>query len=360
MKFFLLVAILFSQSIFLAFSKDKEAVRLSVAGLAHGHSHWIFNDLGNEARLVGIFEPDEALKNQFKDQYDLEEELFFNSLEELLEKTDAEGVLAFGPIADHIEVVKAAAPLGIHVMVEKPLALNIEEARKMADLANKHGIHLLTNYETSWYPSTRESIKLLRDQQEELGQIRKAVFHHGHQGPKEIGVGEEFLAWLTDPTKSGGGALMDFGCYGANIMTVLMNGERPTSVTAITQTFKPETYEQVEDEATIILTYPSSQAIIQASWNWPISRKDMEIYTQKSQLIIPGPNQLILQSSSMDETIILDNESENPFSYFAKVIRKEITPAPFSLYSIENNLIVMEILSAARESAEKGTTIQMK
>ena len=88
----------------------------------------------------------------------------------------------------------------------------------------------------------------------------------------------EFLSWLTDPKLNGAGALFDFGCYGAGLMTWLMNGEKPLTVTAVTQQIKPEIYPKVDDEATIIITYPKAQAIIQASWNWPFDRKDMEVY----------------------------------------------------------------------------------
>jgi predicted dehydrogenase len=57
-----------------------------------------------------------------------------------------------------------------------------------------------------------------------------------------------------------------------------MDGQRPQTVTAVTQQLKPEIYSRVDDEATIILTYPRTQAIVQASWNWPFGRKDMEVY----------------------------------------------------------------------------------
>ena len=49
----------------------------------------------------------------------------------------------------------------------------------------------------------------------------------GHRGPKEINVQPEFFGWLTDPVKNGGGALFDFGCYGANLMTWMMDNQRP-------------------------------------------------------------------------------------------------------------------------------------
>ena len=63
---------------------------------------------------------------------------------------------------------------------------------------------------------------------------------------------------------NGGGAVVDFGCYGANLITWLMDGIEPMTVTAVLQTLKPEIYERVDD-ATVIVTYPHAQEIIQGS-----------------------------------------------------------------------------------------------
>ena len=95
------------------------------------------------------------------------------------------------------------------------------------------------NYETTWYPANHAAYALAKAEKA-VGAIRKVVVHAGHRGPKEIGVQPEFLAWLTDPEKNGAGALFDFGCYGANLMTWLMDDARPVSVTAVTQRIKPE------------------------------------------------------------------------------------------------------------------------
>ncbi len=72
----------------------------------------------------------------------------------MLDKIKPEAVVAFGSIFDHLAVIEACAPRGIHVMVEKPLAVNMQHANRMAELAEKHHIFLLTDYETSWYPTT--------------------------------------------------------------------------------------------------------------------------------------------------------------------------------------------------------------
>jgi predicted dehydrogenase len=216
------------------------------------------------------------------------------------------------------------------------------------------------NYETTWYPSNHAAYALAR-QEKALGEIRKVVVHDGHKGPKEIGVQPEFLAWLTDPEKNGAGALFDFGCYGANLMTWLMDDARPTSVTAVARQFKPEIYNRVDDEATIILEYPGAQAIIQASWNWPFDRKDMEVYGSTGQVLTVGPAGLRVRLPGRPEETRqappLTPPRDDFLRYFAAVVRGEIRPSGLS--SLKNNLIVTEILDAARRSAATGATVRL-
>jgi predicted dehydrogenase len=341
-------------------------VKVVVAGTSHGHSGWILNQLDRpEMQVIGIYEPDLQLVEKQSAKYKIPKELFYTDLKSALNQLKPEAVLAFGSIKEHLEVVEIAAPLGIHIMVEKPLAANLEDAIKMKQLADKHNVLLLTNYETSWYPSTAESFSLARDSQF-VGQIRKVVFHHGHQGPKEIGVGDEFFKWLTDPVLNGGGALMDFGCYGANLATHLLNGMEPLSVTAVTNQFKPHIYPKVDDDATIIINYPTLQVIIQASWNWTFNRKDMEIYGDKAAIFALNANKMRFRDNkngSEKEKIVTDKDISvytNPFTYLHAVLRGKEKPEPFGLYTLENNIIVNRILEAAKISAATGKTVQMK
>ena len=341
----------------------QKPVRLAVAGITHGHVPWI---LGRKEKgdvvLVGVYEKDVALSRKYAAQFGLDTALFYTDLNRMLQVVKPEAVVAFGSTYEHLSVVEACAPKGIHVMVEKPLATTLAQAKKMETLARQHNIHLLTNYETSWYASTEKTYQLVRDSNL-VGNLTKAVFHHGHQGPQKIGVNKEFLAWLTDPVQNGGGALMDFGCYGANIMTYLMQGAEPLSVTAVTQRFQPSLYPRVEDEATIIVTYPHTQAIIQASWNWPFNRKDMEIYGDSGYVITRDDTYMRAKSKCEERQLtIRANEMgvyQDPFSYFADVIRDRIKVAPDSLYALPNNVMVVRILEAALQSAKTGKTIEL-
>jgi predicted dehydrogenase len=187
------------------------------------------------------------------------------------------------------------------------------------------------------------------------------VVHDGHRGPKEIGVQPEFLAWLTDPARGGGGALFDFGCYGANLMTWLMDGRRPRSVAAVTQQFKPEIYPGVDDEATVILEYPTAVAILQASWNWPFDRKDMEVYGRTGSVKTVGLDGLLVRLEGKAEESRkappLPPPEDDFVRYFAAVARGSIKPSGPS--SLANNLVVTEILDAARKSAAAGATVRL-
>lgn len=350
-----------------AFSEESKApVRLAIVGLVHTHVRGFLPQAltNSQVQVVGIVEPDRALVAEAVQRWQLNTNLFYASVEELLAKTNAQAVALFTTTFDHARLVETCAKLGVKtVMMEKPLAVNMEHARAMAATAKKGGIQLLVNYETTWYPANHAAYKLVTEQHA-IGDLRKFVIHDGHRGPKEIGCPPEFLKWLTDPVLDGGGPLTDFGCYGADLMTWLMQGQRPTSVFAITQHIKPDVYPKVEDEATIVVTYPKAQGIIQASWNWPYNRKDMEIYGQTGYVLVPRRDLLrVLKGDKLENersnTIEpLTGPEADVMSYLAAVVRGEIQPVG-DLSSLDVNMTVTEILDAARESAATGKRIDL-
>jgi predicted dehydrogenase len=360
----LLVLACFSIVIATTWAQPKEPVRFAIVGLSHDHARGFIPSARSrtDIQLAGIVESDRALAERYRTSYKLEPELFHESLESLLAKTNIQAVAIFTSTFDHKRVVEEAAKHKLTVMMEKPLAVNMEHARAIEAAAKSAGIQVLVNYETTWYSGNHEAYKLVHEQNA-VGEIRKMVVHDGHRGPKEIGCSQDFLNWLTDPVLNGGGALTDFGCYGANLMTWLMKGQRPTSVFAVTQQIKPQVYPKVDDEATIVLTYPNAQGIIQASWNWPIDRKDMEIYGQTGQIFVPRANQLKLRlERGAPETEKpappLHGAEADPLSYLAAVVRGEMKPGGLS--SLAVNMTVTEILDAARKSAGTGQRVDLK
>jgi predicted dehydrogenase len=337
-------------------------LRVGIVGLVHGHVHGFLEQSRRspEIDIVGIAEPDRQLLSQAASRYGFDQGQLFTDLEAMLEKVHPQAVLVYTNTFDHRRVVETCARHGVHVMMEKPLAVSFEDAQAIEKAAHAANIHVLVNYETSWYRSNHAAYDLTHSGA--LGDIRKVVVHDGHSGPKEIGVEPEFLAWLTDPKLDGGGALFDFGCYGADLMTWLMDGARPGTVTAVTQQIKPQIYAKVDDEATIILTYPRAQAIIQASWNWPFDRKDMEVYGQTGYAITVKRDDVRIRKTGEErEEQITERPVPAPYDAELSYLRAVILDGAKedALSSLETNVTVTEILDAARRSAAERKTITL-
>lgn len=356
--------------VFLIFSpawaqQTKPPVHIAIVGLVHDHANGFIPLLRDreDVQLAGVVEPKRELAARYAQRFHLDTNLFFSSIEQLLAKTNVQAVATFTSAYDHRRVVETCAPRGIHVMMEKPMAVNMDHARAIAAAAKKGGIQVIVNYETTWYPANQRAYSMVHDEHA-IGDLRRIVVHDGHRGPKEIGCSDDFLSWLTDPVLNGGGALTDFGCYGADLITWFMDGQRPESVFAVTQHIKPDIYPKVEDDATIVVTYPKMQGIIQASWNWPFDRKDMEIYGRTGYVLVPHRDTLrVRKPGAKDESTDLtgaapsSGPTADPLSYLAAVVRGEIVPSGLS--SIEVNLVVTEILDDARKSAQTGKRVSL-
>jgi predicted dehydrogenase len=342
-------------------AKEPAPLRLAIAGLVHGHvDAFLGYTKIAPVEIVGVYEPDEALRARKLAAAELPASLGASDLDAMLSRAKPEALAIFSTTADHRRLVEIAARHKVHAMMEKPFAITVADARAMADAANAAGIHVIINYETTWYPSLGTVWRLMKTEKDG-GAIRKIVAMDGHPGPKEIGVGPEFLPWLTDPVQNGAGALYDFGCYGANLMTWLLDGARPLSVRALTQQFKPEVYPKVDDEATILIEYPGAQGIVQASWNWPVNRKDLEVYAERRYVVATGSDQVRARVGDDPERRApapnLPAAEADPISYLTAIVRGQLKPEGRS--SLANNIIVTEILEAARESARTGEAVRL-
>ena len=343
-------------------ARERPPLRLAIAGLVHGHVGGFLKAARarEDVLIVGIYEPDPALLRRYSEEYDLPEAVRFTDFETMLGRARPEAIASFTNTLDHPAVVEGAAARHVHVMMEKPLAVGNADAARIRRAAAAGGIQVLVNYETTWYPSHGTLFTLVKEQRA-AGQIRRMVAQDGHAGPKAIGVQPEFLEWLSDPARNGAGALFDFGCYGANLMTWLMDNARPLAVTAVTQNLQPDVYPRVDDEATILLEYPLALGIIQASWNWPFGRKDLEVYGERGQAIATGSTGLrVVLPREPEHAVTPDprpSDERDAISHLLAVVRGE--RAPNALSSLENNLIVTEILEAARESARTKTRVAL-
>ena len=337
-------------------------LRIGVSGVAHGHLWNLINAMNRgDFVIVGVAEENDNFRQHNNLVGRLPREKFYASLDEMLDKEKPEVVVDYGSILHHMVTVETCAPRGIHVMVEKPLATTYKQALRMQQLAKKYGIKVMTNYETTWY-ATNHHLKNLVERGQ-FGNIHRIEVYDGHQGPKEIGCDRMFLSWLTDPKENGGGAVIDFGCYGVNLATWLLNGEKPKSVNAVLQHYKPEVYPKVDDDATILLEYDDCTVQVMGSWCWPINRKDMYVYGSRGYAYQKNGNRMQLlvdgrQGREFNAPKLLPPYDDS-YRYLKALVRDQIEEQPSDLSALENNVLVVQILEAAIRSAKTGKAIKL-
>ena len=339
-------------------SADRKT-KLAIVGLDHDHVWGLLKDLTEEpnAELVAIADTHAELVDQAKAKMPANVK-FYADYVRMLDETKPDGVIVTTENDRHLEILRECAKRHINYSTEKPMATSAADAREMERLANQAGIKVMVNYWNAWVAPTHELYHRVKDDQ--VGPIQKIIVQYGHQGPKEIGVSKYFADWLYDPVKNGGGAIMDFGCYGAE-WAVWLKG-RPLRVSAVAQKLKVAQHNPVDDDATIILDYSDGQAIIEASWDWPYNMGRVEAFGPKGSLLATQ-NDLFFRSPTdnvgkvglQGERVALDppaRATSNPISYFVDCLRNN-KPIEDPL-SMKLNVQVMEILDAARESVRTG------
>ena len=332
---------------------------LAVIGLDHDHVWGLLKDLTGEpnAELVAIADSHPELVDRAKGKVSASVK-FYSDYVQMLDEMKPDGVIVTTENDRHLEILRECAKRHIHYSTEKPMATTAADAREMQRLANQAGIKVMVNYWNAWVAPTHELYHRVKDNQ--VGPIQRIIVQYGHQGPKEIGVSKYFADWLYDPVKNGGGAIMDFGCYGAE-WAVWLKG-RPAHVSAVTQKLKVEQHNPVDDDATIVLDYPDGTAIIEASWDWPYNMGQVQVFGPKGSLLATARDLFFRQTGRQEVSAALEgergaldppaHETSNPISYFVDCIRNN-KPIEDPL-SMKVNVQVMEVLDAARESVRTG------
>ena len=339
--------------------------RLAIVGLDHDHVWGLLKDIAAEpqAELVAIADARPALVDRAKTRVPTSVK-FYADYVKMLDETKPEAVIVTTENDKHLEILRECAKRHIHYSTEKPMATTGADAREMQRLADEAGIKIMVNYWNAWVAPTHEIFH--RVQSGEVGPVQKMIVRYGHQGPKEIGVSKYFADWLYDPVKNGGGAIMDFGCYGAE-WALWLKG-RPTRVFATAQKLKTDQHNDVDDDATIVLEYPDATVIIEASWDWPYDNGEVEVFGPKGSLLATG-KELFHRTAKDDRSksalegqrVAVNpgpQETSNPVSYFVDCIRHN-KPIEDPL-SATLNVHVVEILDAARESVRSGRAQELR
>ncbi len=331
---------------------------IALVGLRHSHTWGHLESLlkSPAAKFVAIAETDPDLVAEAR-RMGATQVAYFTDYKEMLDKVKPTMVWAFLENNRHQEVVEACGPRKIHVIFEKPLAATYKQALAIERLASKYGIQVMTNFGPAWSPFYYAAKATLDSGVLGAPWRMHVVTGHGGVFPKS-GRSKIFHEWLIDPEKNGAGALMDFGCY--NALYALYYLGRPETVYAYALHLRPDDFPKVEDDATMILTYPKAVAILEQSWDMPPGMGAFDIVSYKGYIRQAGgkPEMRIgRQPATPLEMKPLDPQRSGPITYMVDCLRNN-RPVE-GLVSLKYTVGVNEILDAAVRSIQTGKPVRL-
>jgi predicted dehydrogenase len=343
-------------------------LRVGVLGLHHDH---VWQNLaavatGEVGRLVAVAEPSPRLRERLGKEHGGVD--VHPTYDALFERSDLDAVLVFVDNRTGAELGARALRRGLPVMVEKPMAADLAGAEALLEAARAGGQALMVNWPTAWRPAIRHGLSLAMAGR--VGEPVQLSHRGGHAGPREFGCSPEFSAWLYDPARNGSGALVDYCGYGAVLARVLLG--QPRSVTAVSARLrKPDL--RAEDSAVVVLRYPRTLALLEASWNQVGGQPafGMVVYGDRGTLIVhqpratregqkigPGHVEVVTEAGSetLDPPPLPSTERDGPTHFLTSV--RAGRPIE-GLCAPDVGRDVQEVLEAALRASAAGREVEL-
>ncbi len=332
--------------------------RVAVAGLVHGHIGGLLNNWKNHERteIVAVAEPDTALAESARERYGIP--TVYADWREMLEKETFDILQIGSDNLSKTEIIIAAARAGKAVTAEKPLAVNLEAAERIRSVIRETRVPFLTNWWPAFQPGRRTLLRLVREGA--VGDVWQVKERMGHAGPKEIGCGPEFVEWLYDAEKNGGGAGADFCCYGAVFAAVVLG--RPQAVWGTAGNLTKD-YDIVDDNAVMVARYEKAIAILEGTWSqqggdacgYPL------VYGTTGTLSQSG-DAIRLDRGGRNGVEMIPHDPipaghENHAAYFLHCIESGIEPE--GMLSLEACFTAQEIVEAGYQAAQTGSAVSL-
>jgi predicted dehydrogenase len=341
---------------------------VGVLGLHHDH---VWQNLaavatGQVGQLVAAAEPSSRLRERLGREHGAV--ALHPAYDALLERSDVDAVMIFADNRGAAELGLRALGRGLPVLVEKPMAADLAGADALLAAARAAGLSLMVNWPTAWRPALRHGLALA--QAGRVGEPVQLSHRGGHAGPREFGCSPEFSAWLYDPLRNGGGALVDYCGYGAVLARVLLG--RPDAVSAVAARLrKPDL--PAEDTAVVVLRYPRTIALLEASWTQIGGEPAFALVvygdagtlivhqpraTREGQRVGPGRVQVVTDSGS--ETVepppLPADERDGP-TYFLTCLRAGRPVEGLCAPGVGRD--VQEVLEAALRASATGRAVEL-
>lgn len=327
------------------------------AGTLHAEG-WLAT---NRAEIVGMAAPSQSTRDAFVSKFGGKA---YEDGRTLLEKEEMDVVSLTLPNIFHRELTVIAASKGINVVCEKPLAINLEDATEMVDIAKKSGIKLLYAEQIIFAPRYQK-VKQLIDSGS-FGEIVHISHRERHGGPH--------AKWFRDPKMSGGGVTMDMAIHGIGLISYLLKPAKIKHVFA--RIIKVDKTSEVDDHSLLTLEFDNGiLATVDASWVSPGGVDDvLEVLGRQGYVradlargqtidlfTLVGSDQLAEKVETEKGWLKIPHEEARSWGWyseiehFAQVLLDGVTP----LVTGEDGLRALQVAMAAYESAKSNERIQI-
>jgi predicted dehydrogenase len=329
--------------------------RVGLVGAGHiSRTHLLSFRRVADARVVGVWSRTRARAEAFAREFALD--LATDHVEELVGAVDV--VCVNSPNALHAEHAILAARAGKHVIVEKPLAVNLDEGRAMLEAARAAGVGLAYAEELPFVPKFVRAREILRSGV--LGEARYVTQREAHAGP--------YSPWFFTRDEAGGGVLMDMACHSVECVRWLLGKPRVERVTARIANLDPARG-PLDDHSVVQMEFAGgASATCEASWVLPGGMQSrLEIWGSAGyldvdllhatgmRLFAKGGGAAGAAWSMAHADYFHDNGYPQELAHFLDCFRTGRTPDE----SGEDGLAVLEILCAAYASAREGRTVEL-
>ena len=276
----------------------------------------------------------------------------YGSYEELLADPEIEAVYIPLPNHLHKEWTIRAAEAGKHVLCEKPLALNAEEAEEMVNACEKAGVILAEAFMYRYHPRYTKIQEII--QSGEIGEIRgiHGAFTFNNAG--DSGNVRYKKEW-------GGGSLYDVGVYPISAARMLLEQE-PTAATV--HAFFSEEHDQVDMMASGLLEFKKGVALTFDCGMWAAFRNTLEIVGTEGRIEVPSA--FITNKNEKDHFVVITNETRevevpylNQYSLQADAIGRSIRDGKELPFPSNDAVLNMKVLEACLTSAEKRSRVEI-
>ena len=288
-----------------------------VVGLCFDHMH--MGDLLASAQasahyeIVGVYDTQPDRMAEVCSDLKIASELQFYDWQELLEKTSPDLGIICSPTAEHKMWTQRLAAQDIHVLLEKPFAVNADEAQACIDATTDAGVQLAINWPLAWYPPHRTTQRLIAEGV--IGDVTEVHYYDGNRGPQyhlhakrevEDPTDVENMWWF-DP-RAGGGSLLDYLGYGVTLATWMRQGKLPHEVSATTHV--PNNL-RVDTQSIVIASYDTGLSSFQTRWGtftdpWIIQPQPFCGFT------VVGTEGTIVSRDYASEITVQTNENPEP------------------------------------------------